>query len=123
MAFSGITPGSISEYRSLMSQFCSLLDIHIGRVAANFRVQGPEMAASLCAATFDFGNSKAFLSECFRHQKDLKRHSSWLLKPLRPRATLCEVIAGVDVRTVSLTAASIRGCQVRRRLAVSTFHR
>src|SRR5437763_10737921 len=34
-----------------------------------------------------------------------------------------EVIAGVDVHTASFTVASICGCQVRRRLAVSNFHR
>ena len=59
------THGSILEYISLMDQFYSILDNHIGRVTAKFRVQGPEMASSLCAATFDFGNSNSFLSNAF----------------------------------------------------------
>jgi hypothetical protein len=40
------THGSVSEYTFLMDQFCSILDNHIGRVTAKFRVQGPEMASS-----------------------------------------------------------------------------
>jgi hypothetical protein len=67
------THGSVSEYTSLMDQFYSTLDNHIGRVTAKFRVQGPEIASSLCAATFDFGNAKAFLSEAFRAQEDRKK--------------------------------------------------
>jgi hypothetical protein len=55
------THGTISDYVSLMDQFCSVLDNHIGRVTAKFRVQGPEIASSLCAATFDFGNAKAYV--------------------------------------------------------------
>jgi hypothetical protein len=67
------THGPISEYASLMEQFCATLDNHIGRVTAKFRVQGPEIASSLCAATFDFGNAKAFLTQCFRNQEGLKK--------------------------------------------------
>jgi hypothetical protein len=67
------THGSVSEYTSLMDQFCSVLDNHIGRVTAKFRVQGPEIASSLCAATFDFGNAKAFLSQTFRDQDDRRK--------------------------------------------------
>jgi hypothetical protein len=67
------THGTISDYVSLMDQFCSVLDNHIGRVTAKFRVQGPEIASSLCAATFDFGNAKAFLSAAFRIQSDQRK--------------------------------------------------
>jgi hypothetical protein len=67
------TRGPISEYVSLMNQFCSILDNHVGRVTAKFRVQGPEIASSLCAATFDFGNAKAFLSQTFRDQDDQRK--------------------------------------------------
>jgi hypothetical protein len=67
------THGSIFDYVSLMDRFCSLLDNHIGRVTAKFRAQGPEIASSLCAATFDSGNANAFLSRCFRDQEDLKK--------------------------------------------------
>jgi hypothetical protein len=67
------THSLILEYTSLMDHFCSILDNHIGRVTAKFRVQGPEIASSLCAATFDFGNSKAFLSQTFRDQNDRKK--------------------------------------------------
>jgi hypothetical protein len=67
------THGSVSEYTSLMDQFCSILDNHIGRVTAKFRVQGPEMASSLCAATFDFGNAKAFLFQTFHDQDDWRK--------------------------------------------------
>ena len=63
----------ISEYTSLMDQFCAIMDNHIGRVTAKFRTQGPEIASSLCAATFDFGNVKAFLSRCFRDHEGLKK--------------------------------------------------
>jgi hypothetical protein len=61
------------EYMSLMAQFHSTLDNHIGRVTAKFRVQGLEIASSLCAATFDFGNAQAFLSQAFRDQEDWKK--------------------------------------------------
>jgi hypothetical protein len=60
--------GTISDYISLMDQFCSILDNYIGRVTAKFRVQGPEIASSLCAATFDFGAEHTFLTTCFRDQ-------------------------------------------------------
>jgi hypothetical protein len=56
-----------------MAQFRSILDNHIDRVTAKFRVQGPEIASSLCAATFDFGNAQAFLSQAFRDQEDWKK--------------------------------------------------
>jgi hypothetical protein len=67
-----LTHSSRSEYCSLMDQFCSILDNHIGRVTVKFQVQGPEIASSLCAATFDFGNYGAFLPQCFRDQTDPK---------------------------------------------------
>jgi hypothetical protein len=67
------THGPILEYRSLIDQFHSTLDNHIGRITAKFRVQGPEIASSLCAATFDFGNTNAFLSQAFRDQEDRKK--------------------------------------------------
>jgi hypothetical protein len=67
------THGSISEYTSLMNQFSSILDNHRGRVTAKFRVQGPEIASSLCAATFDFGNAKSFLSKVFRQEDDRRK--------------------------------------------------
>jgi hypothetical protein len=65
--------GPISEYASLMEQFRATLDNHIDRATAKFRVQGPEIASSLCAATFDFGNSQAFLSQAIRDQEDWKK--------------------------------------------------
>jgi hypothetical protein len=67
------THGPISEYASLMEQFCTTLNNHINRAAVKFRVQGPEIASSLCAATFDFGNAQAFLSQAIRDQEDLKK--------------------------------------------------
>jgi hypothetical protein len=67
------THGPISEYASLMKQFCATLDNHIDRATAEFRVQGPEIALSLCAATFDFGNAQAFLSQAIRDQEDWKK--------------------------------------------------
>jgi hypothetical protein len=63
--------GSIPQYTLLMDQFCSILDSHIGRVTSKFRGQGPEITSSLCAATFDFGNEKAFLTKCFPNRGDL----------------------------------------------------
>jgi hypothetical protein len=65
--------GSISEYIVLMSQFRSVLDNHIGCVTVKFRVQGPEIAASLCAATFDFGSATAFLFQTFREEGDRRK--------------------------------------------------
>jgi hypothetical protein len=59
-----------------MSQFCSVLDSHIGRVTAKFRAQGPEIASSLCAGTFDFGDEKAFLVQVFRIHDD--RHKAYV---------------------------------------------
>jgi len=67
------THDRISEYASLMKLFCAYLGSHIGRITAEFRVQGPEMASSLCAATFDFGKANAFLTQCIRDQEDLKK--------------------------------------------------
>jgi hypothetical protein len=67
------THGLVSEYTSLMDQFYSTLENHIGRVTMKFRVQGPEIASSLCAATFDFGSREAFLSEAFRDQENRKK--------------------------------------------------
>lgn len=67
------THGSISEYTSLMDQFYSILDNHIGHVAAKLRVQGPEIASRLRAATFGFGNAKSFLSEAFHHQNNRRK--------------------------------------------------
>ena len=65
--------GSVPEYTSLMGQFRSILDNHIGRVTAKFRVQGPEIASALCAASFDFGSATAYLSQAFRHQDERKK--------------------------------------------------
>jgi hypothetical protein len=31
--------------------------------------KGPEIASSLCAATFDFGDARAFLTTCFREAR------------------------------------------------------
>ena len=67
------THGPILEYASLMEQFCATLNNHIDRVTAKFRVQGPEIASSLCAATFDFGNAQAFLSQAIRDQEGWKK--------------------------------------------------
>ena len=54
--------GSISEYTSLISQFRSVSDNHIGRVTAKFRV--PEIAVSLLQPYF--GSATAFLFQAFR---------------------------------------------------------
>jgi hypothetical protein len=54
------TRGATSKYASFMDQFCSILDNHIGRVTAKFRAQVPEIARSLCAATFNFGIAETF---------------------------------------------------------------
>ena len=67
------THGFISEYASSTDQFLSIQDNQIGCVTAKFRVQGPEIASSLCAATFDFGNARAFLVQAFRDQEDWKK--------------------------------------------------
>lgn len=59
------TRGSIPVYTDLVEQFLSVLNSHIGRVTAKFRVQGPEIASTLCAALFDFGNADSYLWKAF----------------------------------------------------------
>jgi Est1 DNA/RNA binding domain len=59
------TRGSVAVYTQLVERFVSSLDSHIGRITAKFRVQGPEMASTLCAALFDFGNVDSFLWKGF----------------------------------------------------------
>jgi hypothetical protein len=48
------TRGPIGMYNQPVEQFLSVLNSHIGRVTAKFRVRGPEMASILCATVFDF---------------------------------------------------------------------
>jgi hypothetical protein len=60
------THGSVSEYTLLMGQFLSVLDNPIGHRTVKLRLQSPEIASILCAATFDFGSPEAFLSQAFR---------------------------------------------------------
>ena len=59
------TRGSIGMYNMLVNQFLSVLESYIGRVTARFRVQGPEMASTLCATLFDFGNIESYLWKAF----------------------------------------------------------
>ncbi|KAF7514335.1 hypothetical protein GJ744_000105 [Endocarpon pusillum] len=59
------TRGSVEMYTQLVEQFLSVLNSHIGRVTAKFRVQGPEMASTLCATLFDFGNVESYLWKAF----------------------------------------------------------
>ena len=66
------TRGSISEYNSLSHQFLSVLDNHIGRVTSKWRVQGPEIASTLCAALQDFGDIEAFITKVLREKEDAK---------------------------------------------------
>ena len=56
------TRGSIVMHTQLAEQFVLLLDSHIERTTVQFRVQGPEMAATLAASLFDFGNAESILS-------------------------------------------------------------
>ncbi len=59
------TRGSIEVYTQLVEQFLSVFNSHIGRVTVRFRVQGPEMASTLCASLFDFGNVDSYLWKAF----------------------------------------------------------
>lgn len=59
------TRGSITAYTQLVEQFVSALNSHIGRITARFRVQGPEMASTLCASLFDFGDVDSYLLRLF----------------------------------------------------------
>jgi Est1 DNA/RNA binding domain len=59
------TRGSIARYDHLVEQFISVLSSHIGRVTTKFRVQGPEIAFTLCASLFDYGNVESFLWKAF----------------------------------------------------------
>ena len=67
------THGSVELYVTLMDQFAALLDGHIGRITAKFRIQGPEIASTLCAATFDFGNAESFLCGAFQKQEEQRK--------------------------------------------------
>ena len=70
-----LTHCSILEYTSLMDQLISILDNHIGRLPARFRIQGAETTSSLSAATFDLGNDKSFSCEAFgRHDARRKAY-------------------------------------------------
>lgn len=64
------TRGLISEYQTLAGEFTSILDNHIGRVTAKWRVQGPEIASTLCAVMQDFGNSDAYLTQILRKEEE-----------------------------------------------------
>jgi hypothetical protein len=55
-----------------MNQFLGVLDQHIKRVATRFRTQGPEIAISLCAATFGFGDPTSFLWQAFQEDDGRK---------------------------------------------------
>ncbi|ERF70125.1 hypothetical protein EPUS_00312 [Endocarpon pusillum Z07020] len=59
------TRGSIEMYNGLVEQFLFALDRHIGRVTTKFRVQGPELASTICATLFDFGNVDSYLWKAF----------------------------------------------------------
>ncbi len=62
------TRGDILIYNASIKRFLSLLNNHIGRVTTKFRVQGPEIASTLCATLFDFGSSDSFLWQTFLTQ-------------------------------------------------------
>jgi hypothetical protein len=64
------TLGLRKLYTSNVDNFLSGFDAHIGRSGAKFRTQGPEMVSSLCAATFAFGTSEAFLMKAFQSETD-----------------------------------------------------
>ncbi|RMD43529.1 hypothetical protein DV735_g1604, partial [Chaetothyriales sp. CBS 134920] len=49
------TKGSRSDFLKHSRRFLKLLDGHISRTSANWKVQGPEVASSLIAGLFDFG--------------------------------------------------------------------
>lgn len=63
------TRGSISEYKTLAGRFVSILDNHINCEAIKWRVQGPEIASTICAAIQDFGNSEAYLTQTLRKEE------------------------------------------------------
>ena len=65
--------GNILDLLQLMDDLSTNLDKAIGRTKEKFRVQGPEFACSLCAATLDFGNSDAFLTSAFRALEDQRK--------------------------------------------------
>lgn len=69
------TRGFIAEYRTLAGQFVSVLDNHIGRVTAKWRVQGPEIASTLCAAIQDFGNNEDFLTWTLKNEAERQEQS------------------------------------------------
>lgn len=68
------THGLWKLYSSNVDIFLSGLDAHIARTGSKFRTQGPEIISALCAATFDFGSSEAFLIKAF--QLDTERRAA-----------------------------------------------
>ena len=67
------TRGSIRAFDEVARQFLSVLDNHVGRITAKFRVQGSEIASSLCAALLDFGTPDAFIWQKFLDQDSQKK--------------------------------------------------
>lgn len=66
------TRGSTLGYEYFTGQFLSELHGYIDHVTAKFKVRGPEIASILCAATFGFGNSEAYLLQKSHAEHDRK---------------------------------------------------
>jgi hypothetical protein len=98
-----------------MVQLSLVLDNYIDRLASKFRVQGWEMASSLCAATFDFGDPIAFLTAAFQVQSDQRNADAEAYQsfhdqeepPLEnPRASMKAYWASIDDSTTPIRAYS-----------------
>ncbi|KKY16019.1 putative telomerase-binding protein est1a [Phaeomoniella chlamydospora] len=61
--------GSIEEFETLVKEYLGVLNNYIEKVTAKFRVQGPEMAVSILAAVFAFGDSQAHLFQLLHSQQ------------------------------------------------------
>jgi hypothetical protein len=58
--------GSILTFDEAANQFIASLDLHIGRVTAKIRVQGPEIACGLLAMLMDFGIADSAIWQAVR---------------------------------------------------------
>ena len=67
------TRGTLVKYNQVVKQFILALNSYIVTVTTEFRVSGPEIASTLCADLFDYGNSDSFLwKRTLAYNKKLK---------------------------------------------------
>jgi Est1 DNA/RNA binding domain len=115
------TRGSVRMYNQLAEQFVSALNSHIGRVTVKFRVQGPEMASTLCAALFDFGNVESFLWKAFvAYDSQLQAALDSLKATTGQTTTIAEQEAKLKAEQRSVNFRPLNGLSGNAKAAHST---